>query len=105
MSIHGLRLPVTSRYGLARSYNFSHALLTIIEEEGPIHQDVLVERVRELSNIGRVGSNISDNFDNAIKRVIKEGYVEKNKSDKGFLYPRSGKDDREHDRSSCQGTS
>ncbi len=73
----------------SKNHNFSHALLTIIEEEGPIHQDVLLERVRELSNIGRVGSNISDNFDNAIKRVIKEGYVEKNKSDKGFLYPTS----------------
>ncbi|MCX6717543.1 MAG: DUF3320 domain-containing protein [Candidatus Taylorbacteria bacterium] len=70
----------------SKNHNFSHALLTIIEEEGPIHQSVLLERVRELSKIGRVGSNINNNFNDAIKRVIKEGYVEKNKSDKGFLY-------------------
>ncbi len=61
-------------------------LVSIVSDEGPIHVDLLMERVKELAKVDRAGANIQSNFDAALKMAIKEGYLEKNKEDKGFIY-------------------
>jgi hypothetical protein len=71
---------------IRKNRDFANALLRIISDETPMHQDLLLERVRELSRVGRVGSNIKENFEIAIEKLIKDGVVEKHKNDKGFLY-------------------
>jgi hypothetical protein len=47
---------------------------------------MLLDRIRELSTVARVGANIQSNFDRAIKIAIKDGDIEKNTQDKGFFY-------------------
>jgi len=71
---------------LKRCSSFSDSIYRIIKEEGPIHTDLLLERVKELSGIGRIGSNINNNFNKAIGHLLWIGKIEKNKSDKGFIY-------------------
>lgn len=47
----------------------------LVETEGPVHLDLIHERIRGWWNIGRVGSNIRRNIDLAIQQapVIREG--------------------------------
>ncbi len=69
-----------------KKYQFVNLLVQIVHDEGPIHTDLLLERVKDLTKVSRAGANIQKNFDNALKIAIKNGYVEKNKDDKGFIY-------------------
>jgi very-short-patch-repair endonuclease len=69
-----------------KKYQFVNLLVSIVHDEGPIHIDLLAERVKELAKVSRAGANIQKNFDNALKLAIKNGYLEKSKEDKGFIY-------------------
>lgn len=65
---------------------FATTIASIVKEEGPILEDFLLDRIRELSKVGRIGANIQSNFECAIKVAIKAGAIETAKDDKGFLY-------------------
>ncbi|HAS80883.1 MAG: AAA ATPase [Candidatus Nomurabacteria bacterium GW2011_GWE1_32_28] len=69
-------------------YELAGVISSIVEDEGPIINDMLLDRIRELTKVGRVGSNIQNNFDRAIKIAISNKEIEKSKSkkDKCFLF-------------------
>ncbi|MFA6386751.1 MAG: DUF4011 domain-containing protein [Candidatus Paceibacterota bacterium] len=69
-----------------RTSQFVEIIVAIVEIEGPLNEEMLLERIKELTKVGRFGTNIQDNFKRAIKMAIDRGYVEKNKNDKGFFY-------------------
>ncbi|MFG2845705.1 DUF3320 domain-containing protein [Kitasatospora sp. NPDC048296] len=48
-------------------------LLAIIEQEGPIHEEILVQRVREAWGVGRAGSRIRDNIRVVRDRLVRSG--------------------------------
>ena len=47
-------------------FSMTDGVLEAVVVEGPVHIDVLTQRLREAWNIGRVGSRIRDNIDGAI---------------------------------------
>jgi len=67
-------------------YSFANFIASIVSEEGPIHIDILMERIKDLTGVGRAGNNIQKNFDAALKIAMNNDDVEKNKEDKGFIY-------------------
>ncbi|MBI2589626.1 DUF3320 domain-containing protein [Candidatus Berkelbacteria bacterium] len=69
-----------------RVHQFSDIVVSIVKDEGPIHIDLALERVKELAGVARAGSNIQTNFELAIRLAIKDGEIEKIKEDKGFLH-------------------
>ena len=46
-----------------------NAIQVLVEVEGPVHMDLVYERLREWWNVGRIGSNIRANIDLAINRA------------------------------------
>jgi hypothetical protein len=69
-----------------RVYRFAEIIASIVEEEGPVLKEVLLDRIRELSKVGRIGTNIQSNFERAITLAVKNKEIEKNTKDKGFFY-------------------
>ncbi|MFA5751065.1 MAG: DUF4011 domain-containing protein [Candidatus Paceibacterota bacterium] len=69
-------------------YELAGIISLIVADEGPIINDMLLDRIRELTKVGRVGSNIQNNFNKAIKIAINNKDIEKSKSkeDKCFLF-------------------
>lgn len=67
-------------------YRFSDILVKIIQDEAPIHVDLVLQRIREITNVGRVGANIQSNFDAAIKLAIRNKEIDTLKEDKKFLF-------------------
>lgn len=49
------------------------ALVQIIETEGPIHPDLLVQRVREAWQVGRAGSRIRENIEQVLRELVSSG--------------------------------
>ncbi|GAA2145041.1 hypothetical protein GCM10009760_33250 [Kitasatospora kazusensis] len=45
----------------------------IIETEGPIHVDLLVQRVREAWQVGRAGSRIRENIEQVLRELVSSG--------------------------------
>ncbi len=45
------------------------AIEVLVQHEGPIHIEIVRERLRDWWNIGRIGANIRTNIDHAIKRA------------------------------------
>jgi very-short-patch-repair endonuclease len=69
-----------------RVYQFADIIVNIVKDEGPIHVDVALERVKELAGVARAGSNIQNNFKTAVKLAIRNGEIEHTKEEKGFLH-------------------
>lgn len=67
-------------------YDFVSFINSIVEDEGPITDEMLLDRIREITKVGRVGANIQSNFERAVKIALKNGDIERNKQDKGFFY-------------------
>lgn len=70
------RLPRWADPGEASNYlHMVEAIQTLVEHEGPIHIDLAYVRLRDWWNVGRVGSNIRNNIDRAIRKanVIRDG--------------------------------
>jgi hypothetical protein len=55
--------------GLESAYYMVDAIRAVVECEGPIHIDILHERLRVAWDIGRIGKNIRTNIDAAIRRA------------------------------------
>ena len=51
------------------------ALAQIIEAEGPVHEDVLVQRAREAWGLGRAGNRIRDNVREVAQALVRSGLV------------------------------
>ncbi|MGW1881583.1 DUF3320 domain-containing protein [Streptomyces sp. NPDC001970] len=51
------------------------ALAQIIEAEGPIHEDLLVQRAREIWGLGRAGNRIRDNVREVAQALVRAGLV------------------------------
>ncbi|MFE6128529.1 DUF3320 domain-containing protein [Streptomyces sp. NPDC056437] len=49
------------------------ALAQIIEAEGPVHEDVLVQRAREAWGLGRAGNRIRDNVREVAQTLVRSG--------------------------------
>ncbi|MGK4580293.1 DUF3320 domain-containing protein [Kitasatospora sp. HPMI-4] len=50
-------------------------LLGTVEAEGPIHDELLVQRVREVWGVGRAGARIRDNVNTVLGRLVQAGRV------------------------------
>jgi superfamily I DNA and/or RNA helicase/very-short-patch-repair endonuclease len=61
------------------TYQLGRILIDIMETEGPIHDDVLNERLKEVFGVEKIGNNIRTNVEEAIKNERKRGYLEREK--------------------------
>lgn len=61
-------------------YQLGRILIDIIELEGPIHDDVLDDRLKESFGVEKIGNNIRSNVENAIRNEVRRGYLERKKS-------------------------
>ncbi len=52
-------------------------LAQIIETEGPIHLDLLVQRVREAWQVGRAGSRIRENIEQVLRELVSGGVAKR----------------------------
>jgi very-short-patch-repair endonuclease/DNA polymerase III delta prime subunit len=50
-------------------------LAQIIEAEGPVHEDLLVQRAREAWGVGRAGNRIRDNVREVARTLVRSGLV------------------------------
>jgi hypothetical protein len=48
----------------------------IVQDEGPIHRDLLTDRLKEINRVGRVGSNVESNIGQALALALREGQME-----------------------------
>lgn len=64
------------------------ALTEVIELEGPIHEDLLVQRVREAWGVQRAGNRIRDNVLEVARALVRTGQV----SCEGSFYDVSGRE-------------
>ncbi len=69
-----------------RVHQFSEVVVNIVRDEGPIHIDLALERIKKLAGVARAGSNIQTNFKKAVTLAIRDGEISHNKEDKGFLH-------------------
>lgn len=69
-----------------RTYEFSDLILDIIRDEGPVHVDLVLERIKDSAGVARIGSNIQSNFESAIRSGINSKKIGKVVGDKEFLY-------------------
>jgi hypothetical protein len=51
-------------------------IVKIVDFEGPIHTDILIERLKELNGIGCTGGNIQDNISRAIDITVRGAHLE-----------------------------
>ncbi|WP_415941160.1 DUF3320 domain-containing protein [Streptomyces sp. 067-1] len=63
-------------------------LAQVIEVEGPIHEDLLVQRAREAWGVGRAGSRIRDNVREVALALVRAGLV----SSDGAFFDTAGRD-------------
>jgi len=61
-------------------YHLERILLEIIDYEGPIHQDILEERLKEVFKVKKIGANIRSNLKRAIRSAINGGEIESKNS-------------------------
>jgi very-short-patch-repair endonuclease len=61
------------------------AIEEIVEAEGPIHDDLLSERLKDRCGVGRAGSNIQANIDKALHYALRYGSLERRRQ-RDFLW-------------------
>jgi len=61
------------------------AIEEIVETEGPIHEDLLSERLKDRCSVGRAGSNVQSNIDKALHYAIRYGSLERRRQ-RDFLW-------------------
>lgn len=60
-----------------RAAQLATQVARIVAHEGPIHVDLLIERLKEINDVGRAGANIQANIEWAIKLAAHSGKVER----------------------------
>ncbi|MEU8886020.1 DUF3320 domain-containing protein [Streptomyces hydrogenans] len=53
----------------------NQALRQILEDEGPIHEDLLVQRAREAWGVARAGTRIRDNVRTVVQALVRTGFA------------------------------
>jgi len=53
----------------------SRTISKVVQTEGPIHRDVLVERLKEIHGVARAGSNVQANIERALRELCRRGAV------------------------------
>ena len=74
-----------------KSFSLSSIVANIVDDEGPIQVDLLLERIKELAGVSRIGSNIQSNFEKALRMAIREEKIERITDDKNFVYKAGAK--------------
>lgn len=81
----------------SQSVWLSRQILKILEVEGPIHKSTLIERLKEINNVSRVGKNILANIEYALAKIKNEIEIDsekfirlKGKTTKNFRTPGDG---------------
>lgn len=57
-----------------------HALMQIIEKEGPLHEDLLVQRTREAWGVAKAGPRIRANIAQVLDALVRQGQAERDES-------------------------
>ena len=78
------KFPVSKQYAPDELLieDMSGIVMRIVEGEGPVHEDEVLVRVRDLWGFGRAGGRIQDAVTKAIRRLVRDGQCHR---DKGFL--------------------
>lgn len=61
-------------------------IAAIVNTEGPLHKDVLLERLMEFHKVERAGSNVEGNFKGALQYALR-GKIVARRSEKDFIWP------------------
>lgn len=61
------------------TYRLKDILVELIDLEGPIHEDLLDERLKEVFKVEKIGANIRSNVERAIKSAIQSKLLERKK--------------------------
>src|SRR5208283_1025635 len=64
-----------------RKAELAATVTAIVETEGPIHEDLLCMRLKEICGVDRAGSNIQSNITDAIYLAIRDHSVERRQRD------------------------
>jgi very-short-patch-repair endonuclease len=73
---------------LDRRYSnvLSNTISALVMVEGPIHHDLLIERLKAIHDIAKVGSNIQSNIRKALSAAKRRGSITVNAKDNSFYY-------------------
>lgn len=52
-------------------------IVTVVAVEGPIHRELLEERLKEINGVGRVGDNVAANIEHAVQAAVRRGELER----------------------------
>lgn len=64
-------------------YWLKDAIFNIVEVEGPMHKELLQERLKDVFGVEKIGANIDSNIDQALKSLVRSGPLD---SKKGFIW-------------------
>ncbi len=67
----------------ARSRDLRTQIVRVVAVEGPIHRELLTERLNEINGVDRVGANVAANIERALQRALRRGELER--VDQDFL--------------------
>jgi len=67
--------------------DLAREVASIVEVEGPIHEDLVADRLKEVLAVERAGSNVQSNIGEAVHRAIRKYDVERRRH-KSFLWRR-----------------
>ena len=56
-------------------------IVNIVTVEGPIHGELLEDRLKELNDVARIGDNVAANIQNAVQVAIRRGVLERREKD------------------------
>lgn len=66
-------------------YRLAELIIRVVETEGPIHEDHLAERLKEICGVDRAGSNVQSNIGEAIQNAVRSKHIERRRQ-KNFLW-------------------
>jgi Protein of unknown function (DUF3320) len=78
-------------YLLDASYSgvLAGTISTLVKVEGPIHHDLLVERLKELHGIARAGSNVQSNIEQALRSAARSRAIAHDAGSPFYCVPES----------------
>jgi very-short-patch-repair endonuclease len=68
-----------------REQGLADLIVQVVEAEGPIHEDLLAERLKQICGVDRAGSNVQSNIGEAIRVAVRRKMIERRRQ-KDFLW-------------------
>ena len=68
-----------------REQGLADLIVRVVEAEGPINEDLLAERSKEICGVDRAGSNVQSNIGEAIHSAVRRKQIERSRQ-KNFLW-------------------